>query len=103
MFQIPALSSKYRIYVPDLLFFGESISDSGEHSPEFQAECLAKGLKLLGVECCVVVAFSYRGIVEFWLAELQFDLVQHLVVSGSVVALTRSISDESLTRLGFVS
>ncbi|XP_024030379.1 uncharacterized protein LOC21401523 [Morus notabilis] len=103
MFQIPALTREFSVFVPDFLFFGDSFSESGKRSPEFQAECLAKGLKLLGVERCVVVAFSYGGFVGFKLAELWPELVRHLVVSGSVVGLTQSLSNERLPRIGFKS
>ena len=49
-FQVGALTKKYDVYVPDLLFFGGSFSDKPDRSPTFQAECLAAGLKKLGVE-----------------------------------------------------
>lgn len=103
MFQTPALVAEYSVYVPDFLFFGDSFSESSKRSPEFQADCLARGLKLLGVESCMAVGFSYGGIVGFKLAELWPELVRHLVVSGSVVRVTRSLSNETLPRIGFAS
>ena len=39
-----ALARKYKVYVHDLLFFGGSIIDRSERSPEFQAKC-GKGSK----------------------------------------------------------
>ncbi|XP_010263643.1 PREDICTED: epoxide hydrolase 4 [Nelumbo nucifera] len=102
-FQVGALTGKYNVYVPDLLFFGGSITNSDDRSPTFQAECLVKGLKKLGVERCTVVGFSYGGMVAFKIAELHPHLVQSLVVSGSVLAMTDSISDSTLERLGFSS
>ena len=42
--QVLALARKYKVYVPDLLFFGGSITDRSERSPEFQAKC-GKGSK----------------------------------------------------------
>ena len=35
--QVLALARKYKVYVPDLVFFGGSITDRSERSPEFQA------------------------------------------------------------------
>ncbi|KAL8118035.1 uncharacterized protein LOC141661359 [Apium graveolens] len=102
-FQIGSLTKKYSVYVPDLLFFGDSFTDSLERSPAFQAECLMKGLKTLGVEKCTVVGFSYGGMVAFKMAELYPDLVENLVVSGSILAMTDSISDATLQSLGFDS
>ncbi|KAK9284462.1 hypothetical protein L1049_023635 [Liquidambar formosana] len=102
-FQVGALTSKYSVYVPDLLFFGGSITDSADRSPAFQAECLAKALGKLGVERCTVVGFSYGGMVAFKLAEMYPNLVEAMVVSGSILAMTDSISGATLERLGFSS
>ncbi|KAL1810132.1 hypothetical protein ACET3Z_027122 [Daucus carota] len=102
-FQIGSLTKKYSVYVPDLLFFGDSISDSLDRSPAFQAECVVKGLKKLGVERCTVVGFSYGGMVAFKMAEMYPEFVENMVVSGSVLAMTDSISDATLESLGFGS
>lgn len=102
-FQVGALTRKYDVYVPDLLFFGGSFTSSSDRSPTFQANCLARALAKLGVESCTIVGFSYGGMVAFKLAELRPDLVSSLVVSGSILAMTDSISDTTLHRLGFSS
>ncbi|XP_057967538.1 uncharacterized protein LOC131157415 [Malania oleifera] len=102
-FQVGALTGKYAVYVPDLLFFGGSTSVTAERSPEYQADCLAKGLRKLGVEKCTVVGFSYGGMVAFKMAERYPELVGAMVVSGSVLAMTDSISGSTLQRLGFSS
>uniref|UniRef100_A0A2N9EXU4 AB hydrolase-1 domain-containing protein n=1 Tax=Fagus sylvatica TaxID=28930 RepID=A0A2N9EXU4_FAGSY len=102
-FQVLALARKYKVYVPDLLFFGRSITDRSERSPEFQAECVAKGLRKLGVERCTLVGFSYGGMVGFKMAEMYPDLVESMVFTGCVMALTKSISDAALKRIGLKS
>ncbi|KAJ8764410.1 hypothetical protein K2173_006150 [Erythroxylum novogranatense] len=102
-FQVGALTKKYSVYIPDLLFFGGSVTDKSDRSPTYQAETLMKGLKKLGVEQCVVVGFSYGGMVVFKMAELYPDFVQGMVVSGSIIAMTDSISEETVSRLGFNS
>jgi pimeloyl-ACP methyl ester carboxylesterase len=102
-FQVGALAKKYSVYVPDLLFFGGSMTDKTDRSPTFQAECLAAALRKLGVERCTVVGFSYGGMVAFKMAELYPDLVQAIVVSGSILAMTDSISETTLKSLGFSS
>lgn len=102
-FQVGALTKKHSVYVPDLLFFGDSTTDKTDRSPTFQAECLATGLRKLGVERCTVVGFSYGGMVAFKLAEMYPDLVQAMVISGSILAMTCSVSDETMQRLGFSS
>ncbi|KAK7360015.1 hypothetical protein VNO77_01987 [Canavalia gladiata] len=102
-FQVGALTKKYSVYVPDLLFFGGSVTDKEERSPSFQAECLATALRKLGVEKCIVVGFSYGGMVAFKMAEFYPQLVQAIVISGSILAMTDSISVTSLQQLGFSS
>lgn len=102
-FQVGALAKHYDVYVPDLLFFGGSTSPSADRSPGFQAECLATALRKLGVGACTVVGFSYGGMVAFKMAEAHPDLVRSLVVSGSVVAMTDSLSEATLEGIGVKS
>ncbi|KAB1997516.1 hypothetical protein ES319_D12G030200v1 [Gossypium barbadense] len=102
-FQALALANRYSVYVPDFVFFGDSITDKSERSVEFQAECIAKGLKKLGVEKCTLVSFSYGGAVGFKMAEIYPELVHSLVVTCFPMALTDSISNARLHRLGFNS
>lgn len=85
IFQVLALSvaGKYDVYVPDLIFFGDSTTDKPDRSVSFQAECVAKGLRKLGVQRCTVVGFSYGGFVGFKLANLYPELVHSMVTSGS--------------------
>ncbi|KAE8008484.1 hypothetical protein FH972_004990 [Carpinus fangiana] len=102
-FQVFALARNYRVYVPDLLFFGGSLTDKSDRSPEFQAECLAQGLRKLGVERCTLVGLSYGGMVGFKMAQMYPELVESMVVTCSVMALTESISGAALQRIGFNS
>ncbi|KAL3630290.1 hypothetical protein CASFOL_023274 [Castilleja foliolosa] len=102
-FQVGSLSKTHAVYVPDLLFFGGSTTDSPDRSPTFQAECLAKGLRKLGIGRCTVVGFSYGGMVAFKMAEMWPELVEAVVVSGSILAMTDSISSVTLGELGFSS
>ncbi|CAI0556609.1 unnamed protein product [Linum tenue] len=103
-FQIPAFSRSHSVYVPDLLFFGGSFTQNPRRSPAFMAECLAKGLRKLGVERgCTVVGFSYGGIVAFKMAEMFPEMVRAVVVTGSGMEFTRSVSRSGLERLGYGS
>lgn len=98
-FQVAALTKNYSVYVLDILFFGGSITDSKDRSLAFQAECVAKGLRMLGVEKCTVVGFSYGGMMAFKMAEMFPELVESVVVSGSVAAMTDSVSAAVLHNL----
>ncbi|XP_071930733.1 uncharacterized protein [Coffea arabica] len=101
LFQVLGLTRNYAVYVPDLLFFGDSITGRPERTADFQAECLAKGLMKLGVERCSVVGFSYGGMIAFKLARLYPDLVESMIVFGSVPDSTESNSMATLEKLGF--
>ncbi|XP_060169318.1 uncharacterized protein LOC132600259 isoform X1 [Lycium barbarum] len=106
LFQVLSLrasGSDFAIYVPDLLFFGDSITDRPERSTDFQAECLAKGMKKLGVTKFSLVGLSYGGMVGFKLAQLYPDLVESMVMSSTVIELTESISNVSLKNIGFTN
>ncbi|XP_010068564.1 pimeloyl-[acyl-carrier protein] methyl ester esterase-like [Eucalyptus grandis] len=100
-FQVLALLRKYAIYVPDLLFFGGSATGDSRQTVDFHAECVAKGLVALGLQRCTMVGFSYGGMVAFKLAKLRPELVESVVATCSIPALTESISKECLQRLGF--
>ncbi|OAY65579.1 hypothetical protein ACMD2_15617 [Ananas comosus] len=76
---------------------------STDRSPAFQARCFLTALERLGVDACTVVGFSYGGFVAFKMAEAKPDVVRNLVVSGSAIDLTDSITDDMLERLGFAS
>ncbi|XP_057465260.1 uncharacterized protein LOC130754983 [Actinidia eriantha] len=95
-----ALSGKYAVYVPDFLFFGGSTTARAERTAAFQAECLAKGLRKLGVERCTVVGLSYGGIVGFKMATMYPDLVEAMVMSSTVIELTESITNTCCTEIG---
>ncbi|KAJ8767121.1 hypothetical protein K2173_013518 [Erythroxylum novogranatense] len=101
--QVFALAGKYAVYVPDLLFFGGSISDKANWTIEFQAQCVARSLEKLGVEKCTLVGFSYGGFVSVKIAESKPELVQDLVLSGSIPPVDETTSRGLLERLGYES
>lgn len=62
--QVPALSKQFNLVVPDLIYFGESTSPSGDYSPDFQAAQIHEAIALLNVPKGLNVAgFSYGGLV----------------------------------------
>lgn len=103
LFQILSLTSAFAVYVPDLLFFGDSITDRPERSTSFQAECLAKGMMKLGVEKFSLVGLSYGGMIGFKLAQLYPHMVESMVMSSTIIEMTESISNASLKNIGFTN
>lgn len=100
LFQAMSLSGTYSVYVPDFIFFGNSTTDKLDRTSNFQADCVAKGLQKLGVEKCTIVGLSYGGMVGFKLARNYPDLVESMVVSGTVTELTESITAASMVKFG---
>lgn len=91
--QVRSLSKKYSVYIPDLLFFGGSYTDKPDRSPEFQAECLVKAMRILGVHEFVPVGFSYGVVVAFKIAKL------HGQGSGGIQPSVMTVS--KVNRFGF--
>ncbi|PHU10619.1 hypothetical protein BC332_22479 [Capsicum chinense] len=106
LFQVLSLRAScldFDVYVPDLLFFGDSITTRPERSTSFQAECLAKGMMKLGVEKFSLVGLSYGGMVGFKLAQLYPHMVESMVMSSTVIEMTESVSNASLKNIGFTN
>ncbi|KAH9299437.1 hypothetical protein KI387_031119, partial [Taxus chinensis] len=98
--QIGALGNHFNLYIPDLVFFGESTTTSSERSEIFQAECLKSLLESLQVKSVTVVGHSYGGFVGFWLAHRYPELVRRLVIVSSGICMTPSSNDDLLKELG---
>lgn len=99
--QVMAISSNYAVYVPDLLFFGESITDKSGRSTAFQAEVIAAALKKVGVKKCTVVGLSYGGSIGFKMAELFPELVEFVVASDTIIEFTESLKRDLLEKYGY--
>jgi pimeloyl-ACP methyl ester carboxylesterase len=123
--QIAAFVRDFDVYVPDLLFFGNSTTtqqreQQGEEkqrqrwSEAFQAECLMHMLQVLGVQKkqnnnnssssqqqqqeLHVLGTSYGGMVAFRMAELYPTLVSKVVFSSSGICMSPTNNDEMLAR-----
>jgi len=126
--QIAAFVRDFDVYVPDLLFFGNSTTtqqreEQGEEkqrqrwSEAFQAECLMHMLQVLGVQQkqnnnnnnnssshqqqqqeLHVLGTSYGGMVAFRMAELYPTLVSKVVFTSSGICMLPTNNDELLAR-----
>ncbi|XP_010526035.1 PREDICTED: uncharacterized protein LOC104803710 [Tarenaya hassleriana] len=96
--QVQAFSSSFRLYLPDLVFFGLSSSSSHQRSEIFQAECMAKVMEKEGVEKFHVVGTSYGGIVAYHMARLYPDKVDKVVIASSGINMRRSDNSDLLKR-----
>ncbi|KAL5995339.1 hypothetical protein ACLOJK_025397 [Asimina triloba] len=97
--QIRALTDSFNVYVPDLIFFGDSVSDSDERSVEFQARCVAEGLKRVGLRRYSVSGISYGGFVAYWMAvALGEEVVEKVVILTAGICATEEEREEMKRR-----
>lgn len=81
--QIGPLSRRYRLIVPDLLFFGQSEAARPDPHLNYQVETLIELIDLLGVEAAHVLGISYGGLCAMELASSYEERVHRLIVSNS--------------------
>ncbi|KAJ8557457.1 hypothetical protein K7X08_003082 [Anisodus acutangulus] len=84
---ITPLSSRFNLYIPDLLFFGESYTTRPERTELFQGQCVMRTMETYGVKEMIVVGLNYGGFVGYSMA-IQFpEVVEKLVLGCSGVCL----------------
>lgn len=75
------------MYVPDLLFFGESYTTRAERSEAFQAQCVMRAMEAAGVNRMRVVGLSYGGFVAYSMAAQFPEKVEKVVIGCAGVCL----------------
>lgn len=80
--QVPGLSSGFTLYMPDLLFFGDSVSNSSDRSLRFQAETVVQLAEHFGVDVLDAVGLSYGGFVALTVALFRPNRVRRLCLVG---------------------
>ncbi|KAK4267200.1 hypothetical protein QN277_024014 [Acacia crassicarpa] len=98
--QVWHLSRRVNLYVPDLLFFGNSYSDKTDRSDDFQARCVVEGMKKLGENRFNVARISYGGYVTYKIAEMYPNEVEKIVIVSSGICYTEEQKNEHLEKLG---
>ncbi|KAI3737733.1 hypothetical protein L2E82_27745 [Cichorium intybus] len=98
--QISQLTRDFNVYMPDLIFFGDSYSSISDRSVKFQAECVCDGLKQMGLEKFSVYAISYGGFVGYRMAEVHEDMVEKLVIVSSAIVYTEDRKLEHIKKIG---
>ncbi|KAL0297173.1 UNVERIFIED_CONTAM: hypothetical protein Sradi_6769400 [Sesamum radiatum] len=96
--QISFFAREFDVYVPDLVFFGESFTKSADRSEVFQAASVAKLLEKLGIRRYSVVGTSYGGFVAYRMAAMWPERVEKVVIASSGVNMTRRDNQELLKR-----
>ncbi|KAK4388679.1 hypothetical protein Sango_2204900 [Sesamum angolense] len=96
--QISFFARDFDVYVPDLVFFGDSFTKSPERSEVFQATCVAKLLEKLGIRCYSVVGTSYGGFVAYRMAAMWPERVEKVVIASSAVNMRPGDNDALLKK-----
>jgi 3-oxoadipate enol-lactonase len=82
-FQIPVLSKKFRLIIPDFRGHGKSGINNDDFGVEFLTEDIYQLLKKLEIKKASFVGFSMGGAVAFQMAVLYPDLVDKLIIVNS--------------------
>ncbi|KAH7420766.1 hypothetical protein KP509_13G021400 [Ceratopteris richardii] len=97
---VSSLSPHFSLFIPDLLFFGESTTSSLERSEIFQARCIHAALLSLGVKRSFVMGHSYGGFVAYRLAHLYPESVSKLIIVSSGIRMDCHNNDSAMHKTG---
>lgn len=93
------LISRFNVYVPDLVFFGESYTTLPDRTESFQARCVMGMMGIYGVRKMNVVGISYGGFVGYSLAAQFPEAVERLVLCCAGVCLEEKDMAEGMFRV----
>ncbi|KAI8572988.1 hypothetical protein RHMOL_Rhmol01G0243900 [Rhododendron molle] len=96
--QATFFAREFALYVPNLVFFGNSTTKSSERSEIFQAVSVGKLLEKLGVKRYYVVGTSYGGFVAYRMAAMWPERVAKVVVASSAVNMRQKDNVEFLEK-----
>ncbi|XWS72368.1 hypothetical protein CRYUN_Cryun02cG0034200 [Craigia yunnanensis] len=96
--QVQFFTPYFHVYVPDLVFFGNSITKSKERSEVFQAVSVGKLMEKLQVKKYHVMGTSYGGFVAYNVAKMCLDKVEKVVIASSGVNMRKSDNTALLKR-----
>ncbi|KAF9608266.1 hypothetical protein IFM89_008551 [Coptis chinensis] len=88
--------TRFNIYVPDLIFFGDSCTTRLDRSDLFQAQCVMRFMETRGVRKFSLIGLSYGGFVGYSLAAQFKDVVEHVVICCAGVCLEEKDLSEGL-------
>ncbi|CAN6686242.1 unnamed protein product [Malus baccata var. baccata] len=92
-------TTRFNVYVPDLLFFGHSCTSRLERTVSFQAQSIIRLMKSHGVGKMSVVGISYGGFVAYNVAVQCPEMVERLALCCAGVCLEEKDMEEGLFRV----
>lgn len=96
---IPALVPHFNLYIPDLIFFGDSFTTRPERTEWFQAQCLIQVMEANSVEKFSLVGLSYGGFVGYSIAALRPEMVEKVVICCSGVCVEEKDFKDGLLKV----
>ncbi|KAK3411746.1 2-hydroxy-6-oxononadienedioate/2-hydroxy-6-oxononatrienedioate hydrolase [Eucalyptus grandis] len=93
---ISSFIAGFNVYVPDLLFFGDSYTVRPERTEQFQAQCIAGVLEDQGVRKTNVVGMSYGGFVGYSLSAQFPEMVEKLVLCCAGVCMEEKDMEDGM-------
>lgn len=97
--QIESFAKEFNVIMPDLIYFGESSSNSKNYSIEFQANQLNDALgKLKITQPITIIGFSYGGLTAAVYNEVYPDKVDKLIIIDGPVKYFSSTMADSLAK-----
>uniref|UniRef100_A0A2P2J4X8 AB hydrolase-1 domain-containing protein n=2 Tax=Rhizophora mucronata TaxID=61149 RepID=A0A2P2J4X8_RHIMU len=96
---IPHLIAYFNIYVPDLVFFGDSFTTRPERTESFQAECVMRVMEANSVGKLSLVGLSYGGFVGYSMAAQFKNVVERVMVCCSGVCMEEKDLREGVFRV----
>lgn len=96
---VPLMIRYFNVYVPDLVFFGDSYTTRPERSESFQAQCVMKVMEANSVKKMSVVGLSYGGFVAYSIAVLFKDSIERVVICGAGVCMEEKDLRDGLFRV----
>ncbi|XP_059624244.1 uncharacterized protein LOC132267182 [Cornus florida] len=99
---ISPLVSQFNVYVPDLVFFGDSYTDRLDRTELFQAQCFMRTMDAHGVRRMSVVGLSYGGFVGYSLAAQFPEAVERVVIGCAGVCMEEKDMEDGMFSVGSV-
>ncbi|XP_074295424.1 uncharacterized protein LOC141623238 [Silene latifolia] len=99
---ISPLTPKFNIYVPDLIFFGESHTTRPERSETFQAQSVMRAMEKLNVKKMSVAGISYGGFVAYSMAAQFAEAVEKVVIVCAGVCLEEKDMEDGMFKVNSV-
>ncbi|XP_022739177.1 uncharacterized protein LOC111291613 [Durio zibethinus] len=89
----------FNVFVPDLLFFGDSYTTQPERSESFQAQCVMRVMEANSVRKLSLVGLSYGGFVGYSLAAQFSQAVEKVVICCAGVCMEEKDLQEGVFRV----